>query len=100
MQRPQAPLELRLYVNGRTRESAGVEEQLRQMMASVGLEFTVEVLDVNEHPDRAEDDRILLTPTLLRLTPPALRVAGNLSDLEVALDGLGLRVWARRQQST
>ncbi|MBS3942222.1 MAG: circadian clock protein KaiB [Actinobacteria bacterium] len=97
MQRPQAPLELRLYLNGHAPESAGVEDQLHRLFASVGLEFTVEVIDVNEHPDRADDDRILLTPTLLRLTPPRLRVAGDLSDLEAALDGLGLRVWSQRQ---
>lgn len=92
----QPPLELRLYLNGPAPESVGVEDQLRRLFESVGLAFTVEVLDVNEHPDRAEEDRILLTPTLLRLTPPKLRVAGDLTDLEAALDGLGLRVWSQR----
>lgn len=100
MEPPQTPVELRLYLNGQARESTGVEQQLHHLFESVGLPFEVEVIDVNEHPDRAEQDRILLTPTLLRLTPPQLRVAGDLRDLEAALDGLGLRVWSQRQGST
>jgi hypothetical protein len=38
---------------------------------------------------------VVLTPTLMRLTPPELRVAGDLSDTEAALDGLGLRLWGQ-----
>ena len=43
----------------------------------------------------AEREGLLVTPTLERLDPPPrLRVSGDLSDLEMALDGLGLRIWA------
>jgi circadian clock protein KaiB len=89
----QVPLRLRLYVSTATPESATVESNLRRVCDGVGLAFEVEVLDVHEHPDEAERDRIVLTPTLLRLTPPQLRVAGDLSNMEAAMDGLGLRVW-------
>jgi circadian clock protein KaiB len=89
----QVPLRLRLYVSTATPESAAVETNLRRVCDGVGLAFEVEVLDVREHPDEAERDRIVLTPTLLRLTPPQLRVAGDLSNMEAAMDGLGLRVW-------
>jgi circadian clock protein KaiB len=92
---PQVPLRLRLYVNGQAPESVVVETNLRRMCDQVGLECEVEVVDVLEHPEAAERDRVVLTPTLMRLTPPELRVAGDLSDTEAALDGLGLRLWGQ-----
>jgi circadian clock protein KaiB len=91
----QVPLKLRLYVNGHAPESTVVESNLRRMCDHVGLECDVEVIDVLEHPEAAEHDRVVLTPTLMRLTPPELRVAGDLSDTEAALDGLGLRLWGQ-----
>ncbi|MFA9431842.1 circadian clock KaiB family protein [Egicoccus sp. AB-alg2] len=95
---PQVQLRLRLYVNRHAPESATVEANLRALCDGAGLEYDVEVLDVDEHADAAEADRIMLTPTLLRLTPPQLRVAGDLTDVEAALDGLGLRIWARNHR--
>jgi circadian clock protein KaiB len=92
---PQVPLALRLYVNGQTPESTVVESNLRRMCEHVGLECEVEVIDVLDDPEAAERDRVVLTPTLMRLTPPELRVAGDLSDTEAALDGLGLRLWGQ-----
>jgi len=89
-----APLRLRLYLDGRAPEALAVERNLRELCERAGLDCDVEVFDVREHPDRAEEDRVILTPTLLRLTPPQLRIAGDLSDAEAALDGLGLRLWS------
>lgn len=94
---PQVPLRLRLYVNAGTAEASHVEHNLARLFDEVGMAYEVEVLDVREHAAEAERDRVVLTPTLIRLTPPQLRVAGDLSDVESALDGLGLRVWVRRQ---
>jgi circadian clock protein KaiB len=96
----QVPLRLRLYISSAAPESAAVETNLRRVCDGVGLAFEVEVLDVREHPDEAERDRIVLTPTLLRLTPPQLRVAGDLSNIEAAMDGLGLRVWGLAADGT
>ena len=45
-----------------------------------------------EHPELADDEKILATPTLIkRLPPPLRRVIGDLSDKEKVL--LGLDVW-------
>ena len=45
-----------------------------------------------EHPQLAEDEKILATPTLIkRLPPPLRRVIGDLSDKDRVL--LGLDVW-------
>ena len=96
---PQVPLRLRLYVNAGTAEASHVEPNLSRLFDEVGMRYEVEVLDVREHAAQAEEDRVVLTPTLIRLTPPQLRVAGDLSDLEAALDGLGLRLWGRHRSS-
>jgi len=58
-----------------------------------------EIPDVLEHPQRAEDDRILATPTLIKQLPPPLRrVIGDLSDKAKVL--LGLEVHVDSGQST
>jgi circadian clock protein KaiB len=92
----QAPLSLRLYVSGASAGTSAVEANLRRLCDDVGLSYEVEVVDVALDPDAAEADRIVLTPTIVRVTPPELRVAGDLSNMEAALDGLGLRLWGRR----
>ena len=46
--------------------------------------YELVVIDVLAHPARAEEDRVLATPTLLRLSPgPRRRILGDLSDLDV-----------------
>ena len=45
-----------------------------------------------EHPETAESDRILATPTLVKQLPPPLRrVIGDLSDKDKVLLGLEVR---------
>jgi circadian clock protein KaiB len=47
---------------------------------------------VLEHPQLAEDEKVLATPTLIKSLPPPLRrVIGDLSDTEKVLLGLDLR---------
>ena len=56
--------------------------------------YDLEIIDVLEFPDLAEDERILATPTLIKSLPPPLRrVIGDLSDKEKVL--LGLEVQPR-----
>lgn len=51
----------------------------------------IEVVDVLQHPKRALEDGILMTPTLIRLAPlPARRIIGTLSQADVVLAALGL----------
>lgn len=89
-------LRLRLYVNGDSAQAGTVAHNLRMLCDDAEVEYELEVLEVVEHAQAAEDDRVMLTPTLIRLSPaPRLRVAGDLSDARAALDGLGLRFWQR-----
>jgi len=49
------------------------------------------IIDVLERPQLAEDERILVTPTLIKPFPlPSRRVIGDLSDIEKVLSELNL----------
>ncbi len=50
----------------------------------------LEIVDLLEHPERALADGIIVTPTLLKLSPlPAQRMIGSLSDKNQVLLTLG-----------
>ena len=51
----------------------------------------IEVIDVLQEPLRALGEAILVTPTLVKVSPaPAMQIIGNLSDEEEVLRALGL----------
>jgi circadian clock protein KaiB len=51
----------------------------------------IEVIDVLEEPLRALSDAILVTPTVVKLSPaPEQKIIGNLSEEEEILRALGL----------
>ena len=86
-------LQLRLYITGQTPRSEKAIANLRRIMVAEGLEdaYEVEIIDVLERPEMAEEERILATPTLVRtLPPPVRRVIGDLSDWELVALGLDL----------
>ena len=83
---------LKLYVTGsspRTRQA--IENLQRICEQELQGRYTLDIVDVLEHPQAAEDDRILATPTLIKQLPlPLRRVIGDLSDREKVLLGLEL----------
>ena len=57
-------------------------------------QYTIEIIDLMEHPDQAQRDQILAIPTLVRRLPePIKRIIGDLSNSERVL--VGLEVHAR-----
>ena len=53
--------------------------------------FNIEVIDVESRPDMTEEDQIIFTPTLLRISPlPIKRMSGALDDTQEVLTVLGL----------
>jgi circadian clock protein KaiB len=61
-------------------------------------QYALEIIDVLENPQLAEDEKILATPTLIKQLPPPLRrVIGDLSDTEKVLLGLEVRPQASAQ---
>jgi len=84
---------IKLYITGRTPRSETALSNLKRI-CEVELEgrYTLEVIDVLERPQLAEDDKILATPTVVKELPtPIRRIIGDLSDTERVLLGLDLR---------
>jgi circadian clock protein KaiB len=89
-----------LYITGTSpRAERAIANLQRICEQDLRGQYQLEIIDVLEHPQRAEDDRILATPTLIKQLPPPLRrVIGDLSDKEKVL--LGLEVQIDSSQST
>ena len=92
---------LRLFVTGRTPQSQRAINNLRAICETdIQGAYEVEVIDVLEHPQLAENDKILATPTLVkRLPEPIRKIIGDLSDREKVLLGLNVEVLARENRA-
>jgi circadian clock protein KaiB len=84
---------LKLYVTGSSpRTSAAIAKLERICQEELEGRYELEIIDVLEYPQMAEDEKILATPTLIKQLPPPLRrVIGDLSDKEKVLFGLEVR---------
>jgi circadian clock protein KaiB len=82
-----AALSLRLYVAGNAPNSLSAIANAKAICDEhFAAGHELEIVDLLEHPRRALADRIIVTPTLLKLEPlPAQRVIGNLSDTDQVL---------------
>jgi circadian clock protein KaiB len=93
---------LKLYITGQTpRSERAVANLHRVCEQELGGQYDFVIIDVLEHPQLAEDEKILATPTLIKVLPPPLRrIIGDLSDTERVLLGLDLEppAQSRNQQ--
>lgn len=83
---------LKLYVTGTTPRSQAAFKNLKKIL-SVDYKgvYSLKVIDVVKHPKLAEDDKILATPTLIKILPPPMaRIIGDLGVKEKVLLGLDL----------
>lgn len=78
---------LRLFVSGHTAATEQTLKSLHQLLEhSLSSPYTLQVIDVFKHPDRAEANQISATPTLLRVWPePVRKIVGDLTDIERVL---------------
>ena len=85
-----ALLRLRLYVAGDLPNSARAQENLRRVCdEQFAGRYELEVIDFLQAPQRALQDGVLVTPTLVKLEPAPRRViVGTLSDRDVLLAAL------------
>jgi circadian clock protein KaiB len=84
---------LKLYVTGTSPRAEVAIANLRRICEQdLRGQYELQIIDVLEHPQVAEDDKILATPTLIKQLPPPLRrVIGDLSDKTKVLLGLEVR---------
>jgi circadian clock protein KaiB len=83
---------LRLYITGNSLNSQrAIANLLRLCKDELSNQYKVEIIDVLEEPHRAETEKILVTPTLIKQLPPPLqRIIGDLSNKEKVIYGLDL----------
>lgn len=75
-----AELVLRIYLSGLSGRSK-IARTIAQGLCDEYPGATLEVVDVLERPDLAEKERVLATPTLVRVRPlPQVRLVGDMSD--------------------
>ena len=87
---------LRLYIAGQTPKSMIALSNLKKLCETylAGV-YTIEVIDLREHPQLAAGDQILALPTLVRHLPtPLVKIIGDLSNTEKVLVGLDIRTRA------
>ena len=84
----------KLYITGQTPRSVRAIANLRRLCGeTLGDDCEIIVVDVLEQPHLAEEDHVLVTPTLIKeLPPPTRRVLGDLTDTEQVLWGLQVRI--------
>mgnify|MGYP006300948125 CR=1 FL=1 len=85
-------IHLQLYITGETSRSEKAIINLRRIAEVIrGRGIETEIIDVLEDPDRAEKDKILATPTLIRRQPfPERRIIGDLRNVKRVMRILGL----------
>jgi circadian clock protein KaiB len=84
---------LRLYVSGQTPRSVLAIENMRRICAEyLSQRYTLEVIDIYQHPEACQQQQIIAVPTLIKVLPhPLRRIIGDLSNTEKVLVGLDLR---------
>lgn len=83
---------LTLFVTGATARSSQAVAGLRDFCdRHLDGRYALEVVDVYQQPARADEERVLATPTLIKKHPlPLKRMVGDLSDQRL-LSELGVR---------
>lgn len=83
---------LRLYVTGSTSNGNRAIANLRRICEEeLEGRYDLEVIDILERPQLAEEEKIVATPLLKRELPrPVRHIIGDLSDVEKVLFGLDI----------
>ena len=86
------PIVLRLYVSGSAPNSVQAIVNIKAICASHYAEASLEVVNLLENPGQAFADGIIVTPTLIKMSPPPVRrVVGNLSQTSQVMIALGTK---------
>jgi circadian clock protein KaiB len=85
-------LSLCLYTVDEAPSSVRARRQVERLQQLLGRgELEIEVIDVLERPDLAEEEEVLATPVLIRSRPlPRRKIVGDLSDWETVVASLNL----------
>lgn len=86
----------RLYVAGEAPNSQLALRNLKVLCQDhYRDDFHIDVVDVLLSPERAWTEGVIVTPTVVRVTPePGIRIIGNLSNTDQVLSVLGFAMQA------
>lgn len=89
----QQPYILKLYITGSSpRSERAIANLVRLCEQELADNYELSIIDVLEQPQLAEQEKILVTPTLIKeVPPPSQRIIGDLSDATVLAQGLDIR---------
>ncbi|UOG77666.1 circadian clock protein KaiB (plasmid) [Hymenobacter tibetensis] len=93
-EQPELPeYELQLYVAGTAGRSATARRHLEAICHQyLRGRYTLTIVDLHHHPERAEEDAILGLPCLVKKRPGLVRrLVGDFSDVERVLKVLGVQ---------
>lgn len=81
-----------LYIAGKSQKSDNAIKNLQKYCEEeLRGQYTVEIIDLIDHPHLAEGEQIIAVPTLIKKLPVPMRVlVGDLSDKSKVLVGLNL----------
>jgi circadian clock protein KaiB len=84
---------LRLFVAGVTPRASDALARIRAVCEEhLAGRYELEVVDIYQQPELALEHQIVVTPTLVKVSPlPVRRLVGDLLETEHVLRGLGLR---------
>ena len=82
-----------LFITGRNSQAVADVERLKRVCAErFGRQIEIEIIDVLENQDHAHKEKVLFTPTLVKVhPPPERRIFGDLSDTERLLVEFGIQ---------
>ncbi|MBR8832338.1 MAG: Circadian clock protein KaiB [Chroococcopsis gigantea SAG 12.99] len=81
---------LKLYITGNsTKSQRAIANLFRICREELSNQYSIEIIDVLEQPHLAEQEKILVTPTLIKQLPqPLQRIIGDMSNTQKVLLGL------------
>ncbi|WP_034256509.1 circadian clock KaiB family protein [Adhaeribacter aquaticus] len=85
---------IQLFINRNSPTSVGAEENLNAILKKYFPgDYQLEIIDIQENPEKTEEAGILAIPTLIRKWPkPEVRLIGALTLQTRVLTGLGIVV--------
>jgi circadian clock protein KaiB len=84
---------LTLYIAGKTQKAERAIKNINKYCDEhLPDKYSLEVVDLKEHPELAASHQILAIPTLIKKLPEPIRIlVGDLSDKEKVLVGLNIK---------
>jgi len=83
---------LQLYIAGMNPRSIKALQSVKEFCSKhLEGDYSIEVIDIYRHPEKAREENLVVAPTLVKqLPPPLVRFIGDLSREEVLIEGMGV----------